>query len=234
MTNTEARLKVKGKNFEIIVDLDKAVEFKKTGMGNIKNILEIDEIFSDHKKGLKISEDDLKDAFQTTDIYEIAEKIIKQGEVLITQEYRDKEKEEKLKQIIDILSKNAVDPRTGNPYTGERIKSAIEEGGVNIHNKPAQDQVQDIIKQIIKIIPIKIETKKIEITIPAVHTGKVYGIINQYKEKEEWLGNGDLKVVVNVPAGLIMEFYDKLNSITHGSAITKELKSPDERQKEGI
>ena len=48
--------------------------------------------------------------------------------------------------------------------------------------------------------------------------------INQYKEKEKWLNNGDLEVNVAVPSGIIMEFYDKLNSITHGSAITAEIK----------
>ena len=57
-----------------------------------------------------------------------------------------------------------------------------------------------------------------------MHTGKVYGIINEFKDKEEWLGNGDLKVTVNLPVGLQSEFYDKLNSITHGSALTEEVK----------
>ena len=58
-----------------------------------------------------------------------------------------------------------------------------------------------------------------------MHTGRAYGIINEYKEKEEWLGNGDLKVIVNIPVGLQSEFYDKLNSITHGAALTEELKA---------
>ena len=40
-------------------------------------------------------------------------------------------------------------------------------------------------KQNHKIIPIKLETKKVKITVPAMHTGKVYGIISQYKENEK-------------------------------------------------
>ena len=72
--------------------------------------------------------------------------------------------------------------------------------------------------------PVTIETKKVKVKIPAEHTGKVYGIINPYKEKEEWLSNGDLECIVAVPAGAIMEFYDKLNSVTHGSAFTEEIK----------
>ena len=69
------------------------------------------------------------------------------------------------------------------------------------------------------------EMKKVKITIPAVQTGQAYGAVSQYKETENWLDNGDLEMVVNVPAGIIMDFYDKLNSVTHGSAVAEELKS---------
>jgi len=57
-----------------------------------------------------------------------------------------------------------------------------------------------------------------------MHTGKAYGIVAPYMEKENWLNNGDLEIVVAVPAGMIMDFYDKLNSVTHGSAMSEEMK----------
>ena len=82
----------------------------------------------------------------------------------------------------------------------------------------------DVIHKLKSVIPIKIETKKIAITIPAIHTGKVYGLVKDYKDKENWLSNGDLRVIINIPVGLQMEFYDKLNAITHGSALTEEIK----------
>ena len=74
------------------------------------------------------------------------------------------------------------------------------------------------------IIPIRIETRKVRITIPAMHTGKAYGIVAQYKKDETWLDDGSLRVVVNVPSGIVMNFYDQLNSVTHGSALTEEVK----------
>ncbi|MFH1607681.1 MAG: SBDS family ribosome assembly factor, partial [archaeon] len=91
-------------------------------------------------------------------------------------------------------------------------------------NAPIENQIKEIISEVGKIIPIKIETKKVKITVPAIHTGKVYGVINQYKENEKWLDNGDLEIVVSVPSGMIMDFYDKLNNVTHGSAITEEIR----------
>jgi len=228
MTNTLARIKQAGKNFEIIVDLDDALKFKKGEVSSIE--AEGDKIFHDSKKGEVASNSDLEQAFRTTDINTIIEKIIKSGEVLVTQEHRDKEKDVKYKQIVDFLATNAIDPQTGNPHTAERIKSALEQSHVNIKNIPIESQIKDIMAEIDKIIPIKIQTKKIKITIPAIHTGKVYGVVNQYKEKENWLDDGSLEVIVNVPAGVIMNFYDKLNAITHGSALTEEIKEKGEEE----
>ena len=224
MTQTIARIKQHGKHFEIIVDTDKALKFKK-GESSGMDFLEIDTIFTDSKKGFTASNKDLEEAFGTTNVNLIAERILKKGEILLTHEHRDEEKEKKIKQVVDILSKMAVDPQTGNPHTPERIKSALEQAKVNIKNTPVDAQIKDIITEISKIIPMKIEEKKIKVTIPAVHTGKAYGVINQYKkENETWLNNGDLQVTTIVPSGTQIVFYDKLNSITHGSAITEEIK----------
>jgi ribosome maturation protein SDO1 len=223
MTNTTARIKKSGKNFEIIVDLDEALKFKKGESEFIE--AEGDSIFSDYKKGLRISPSDLREAFKTEDTNEIAKIIVKQGEVLLTQEHRDAEQEQKLKQVIDFLVKNAVDSQSGNPHTSERIKSALKQAQIIIKNKPIDSQINEIIDSLRKVIPIKIEKRMVKITIPAIHTGKVYSVINQYKEGEKWLDDGSLEVIVNVPAGIIIDFYDKLNSATQGSALTEELKN---------
>jgi len=222
MTQTTARIKKSGKHFEILVDLDRALAFKKGSGAN--DFLGADIIFSDAKKGDKSPSKDLKSAFGTEDVYEIAGKIVKEGEVLVTQEHRNAEQEKKFKQVVDFLSRNSVDPQTGHPHTAERIKSALEQAHVNVKNIPIEKQIGEIIEKIKSLIPIKIETKKIKIVVPAIHTGKVYGIINEYKEKEEWMNNGDLRVVVDIPSGIVMDFYDKLNSVTHGSALTQEIK----------
>ena len=226
MTQTIARIKQAGKHFEIIVDLDESLKFKKDEISSVE--AEGDKIFTDSKKGEVASNSDLKEAFGTEDTKTIIEKIVKSGEILVTQEHRDEEKEKKFKQVVDFLANNSVDPQTGNPHTAERIRNALEQTHIDIKNIPIENQIKDIIEEISKIIPIKIETKKIKITIPAVHTGKVYGVINQYKEEESWLDDGSLQVVVNVPAGMIMDFYDKLNAITHGSALTEEVREENE------
>ena len=222
MVTTTARIKKTGKNFEVMVDLDDAMKFKK-GTG-IFIQPETEFIFKDLKKGEKASESDLKAAFGTSDINEITKKIVKEGEILTTQEYRDAEQEKKFKQVVDFLTRNAYDPQTGRPHTTERIKNALEQANVNIKNTSIENQINEILEKISGLIPIKIETKKVKIKIPAIHTGKAYGVVAIYKTSENWLNDGSLEVIVEVPSGMIMDFYDKLNGVTHGSAITQEIK----------
>ena len=122
MTQTTARIKQAGKNFEIVVDLDDALKFRK-GLSNSVNFLDVETVFTDSKKGLKASEKDVMSAFGTTDISAVASKIVKSGEVLLTQEHRDDERDKRIKQVIDFIRVNAIDPKTGNPYTPEIITS---------------------------------------------------------------------------------------------------------------
>ena len=221
MVQTTARIKKAGLHFEILVDLEEALAFKK----GLAESLDVhgDRIFTNCKKGDLASTNDLEISFGTANVDEVARKIIKSGEILVDKEHRNIEQEQKVKQVVDFLVTNATNPQTGNPHTAERIRSSLREAHVNIKNVPIEQQMPDIIGQISRIIPIKIATKRVKIIIPAMHTGKAYGVITQYKEEEIWKDNGDLEVTVNVPSGIIIDFYEKLNGVTHGSALTEEL-----------
>ena len=222
MAQTTARITKEGKHYEILVDLDEALKLKR-GTGNINSAVLTEAVFHNIKSGEHAGSTDMQKAFGTDDFYEVCGKIIKNGEIVLPSEYLKNEQEQKYKQVVDFLSKNAVDP-SGKPYTSERIMSALKDASVNVKNKPVESQVPEIVEQLGRVLPVKIEMKKIKLSIPAMHTGKIYGLINEYKEKENWLSNGDLEVFLSMPAGLIFDFYDKLNSITHGSVISEELK----------
>lgn len=224
MANVNARLRLKGKEFEILVDLDKALMFKKTGQGSIQNALAFNKIFSDIKKGMHASSADLQEYFGTSDIEKVAAEIIGKGEIEVPTEYKKKEHEAKIKQVIDFIARNYVDPKNGMPHSAVRIETALHDAHVNITDKPISEQLPEIIKELQKILPLKTETKKVKIKIPAAFTGTVYGLLHGFKEKEEWLDDGSLLCTINLPTGMQSEFYDKLNHITHGAAITQEAK----------
>jgi len=222
MTNTTARIRKGSLTFEILVDMDEALKFKK-GISNFIGS-ETDNIFTNLKKGDVASKSDLEKAFGTSDINEIVKIIVKQGDIEVNQDHRDEEKEKKIRQVVDFLARNSTNPQTGNPHSPDRIRSALEQAHVNIKNTSIEEQIEEILSHISPILPIKIETKRIKIVIPAIHTGRAYGIISPYKEKEDWMNDGSLEVVVNIPAGIIIDFYDKLNSVTHGSIVATEMK----------
>lgn len=222
MAEVTARIKIKGKHYEILVNLDEALKIKSGKGGDIMAAVGSPNVYHDMKKGEAAPSADLTEAFGTTDIYAIAKKIIASGEVQKTQEFRENERENKIKQIINLIIRNAVD-QNNRPYTEERLKRAIDEVHFSFDNKPAEQQMPILIEKLKTVIPIKIETKKIKITIPAAYTGQVYGLLKDYKQSEEWLSNGSLQAIINIPAGMQIDFYDKLNSITHGAIQSEEI-----------
>lgn len=221
MSKVTARIKIKGKQYEIHVDLDEALKLKE-GKGDIVSALDSPNIYYDINKGTLASKSDLQEAFNTTEIYQIARKIILSGEIQKTQEFRDTERENRIKQVINLIIKNAVDQH-GKPFTEERLKTAIKQIHFNFDSRSAEQQMHDLVNKLKEVIPIKIATKKIKLTIPARFTGQAYSIIKNYKESEEWLANGDLQAILNIPPGILIDFYEKINSITHGAAHSEEL-----------
>ncbi|MBT4334703.1 ribosome assembly factor SBDS [archaeon] len=222
MVNVEdsviARLKKEGNTFEILVDCEKALEFKQ-GKIDLDEALVSDSIFKDIKKGEHASEHDLKNIFGTEDAKEVSAVIIKTGEIQLTVEYKQKIRESKKREIIDLIVRNAMDPKTGIPHPPLRIENAMNEVGAKIDEfKNAESQVKDIVKLLTEVLPISYELKKILFTVPAEFTGGSYPIFKRYGRilKEDWKNDGSLAVAVEVPAGLQNKLFDDINHLTQG------------------
>jgi len=217
-----AKLK-KGENvFEILVDCEKALDFKRGKGVNLDDVLATNDIFKDVKKGEHAS--DLMKFFNTEDKREIAIKIIKEGEVQLTSDYKKKLRDEKRKQIINHIHRNAVNPDTNLPHPPQRIESALEEVKVNIDEfKPVEEQLKEILPKLRVILPLKYEIREIAIKIPGTYAGKCFGVLKQYGKllKDEWQNDGSLVAVVEIPAGVQEELFDKLNGLAHGEVESK-------------
>ena len=222
-----AKLRKGGQVFELTIDPDQAIAFKEGKTSDVKSVLKAEHIYMDVKKGELASEHILKNIFQTEDVLVIAEKILKEGEIQLTAEYREKLREEKKRKIINMIHRNGVDPRTHLPHPETRIEAALEEAKVKIDDfKKAEDQLQDIIKQIRPILPISFEIKEIAVKISPDFAAKSYSTITQFGKilRDDWQTDGSWVVVVEIPAGLQNDFFDKLNDLTHGEIETKILK----------
>ncbi len=222
-----ARLKKEGQVFEILVDCDKALEFRAGKSVSLDDVLATGDVFKDVKKGEKAPESVLNAVFKTKDPRAISEIIVRQGEVQMTASHRAKMAEEKRKRIIEMIHRNAIDSKTGLPHPPQRIERAMEEAHVHIHEqKTAEEQLEDVLKKIRAIIPIKFETREIAVKIPPQYSGIAFPILKRYKLlRDEWLNDGSLAAIVEIPAGIQDEFFSQLNKATHGEVESKLLKS---------
>lgn len=221
-----ARLVVKGKRFEVLVDPEKAYRFKEGEKISIEEVVVGDYIYKDAKKGLKASPSELQEVFGTEDVYKISAEIVKHGELQLTTEQRRKLLEMKRKQIVYHIAKSAIDPKTKTPIPPSRIEKAMEEARVSIDlYKSVEEQVPEIVKAISKVIPIRIAKALVEISVPAEYASKVAGQIMKLGEvkKSNWLADGSLIVQIEIPAGMQSELIDKVNELTKGNASVKVL-----------
>jgi len=216
-----------GMKFELYVDPDAAYAYLEKRKPDLKNILVSDEVYADCKKGERAKGGDVQKVFGSSDPMVILEFILKYGEVQLTTEQRRKKVEEKRKQIIAILLREALDPRTKTPHTQLRIENAMEQARIHIDPfKDPREQLDDIVKELRPILPMKFEKVRIAVKVPSVFAHKCYGTLKSYGiQREEWGKNGDLLVVVEIFGGLQGEFFDKLNKLTTGQIETKILPS---------
>ncbi|MEM2908793.1 MAG: ribosome assembly factor SBDS [Candidatus Bilamarchaeaceae archaeon] len=214
-----------GKRFELYVDPEAAYAYKEGRKPDLKNILVAEEVYENAKKGERAKVSDIQKVFGTTDIMKILELVLKEGEVQLTTEQRRKKQEEKRKQIIAILAREAIDPRTKAPHPPQRIESALEQVRIQIDPfKDAREQIPAIVKELMLILPMKFEKVKVAVKIPPQYAHRCYGTIKSYGiQKEQWQSDGSLIVVVEIFAGAQGEFYDKLNKMTAGSVETRVL-----------
>jgi ribosome maturation protein SDO1 len=220
-----ARYEKGGERFEVLVDPKLAYDYRTGAKRDLNNVLITEEVFKDANKGDRQTSTALQKAFGTTDPVQVAHRILMEGDLQLTTEHRRKVLEEKKAKVIAIIARNAVDPRTKAPHPPARIQAALEQARVHIDAfKSAEEQVPAAIEALREILPISLEQAKVAVKVPAEHAPRVYGLLKEFGlQKEEWTSSGALVAVLEMPAGLQAEFYDKLNKATGGSAETKKL-----------
>jgi len=217
----------KSNHFEVAIDPDAAAAFREGKIADIGDVLKSEGIFKDTKKGLRPTDGELMDAFGTTDHLKVAEIIVKKGLIQYSEKYREAQRDQKKKRLVDLIRINCIDAQTGHPLPPQRIENAFEAAKVSIkEGKTAEDQFQDIIKELRTVLPIKMDTKKFDLSIPMKFASSSRNVLKQFgaAEQEKWGSDGSLSMRINIPAGLSEEFFDKVNALTHGEAQIKEIR----------
>ncbi len=221
---TIARLTKENVHFEILVKPNKALDYRNGKIAGITEVLVAETIYSDANKGTRAAEEDLRKAFKTTDPLKIADEILKKGQLQLTTEQRRKMVEDKRKQVIDFISRQAVDPKTNLPHPPMRIENAMEQIRYPIDPyKPIEEQAREIIKLLRPILPLKVEQLQIGVTIPSAYAVRAYGAVKAFGaiKREEWRSDGSWYGVLEMPAGTYASFLNKLGEVTKGTGDAK-------------
>ena len=218
-THHYATLKKNGLTFEVIVIPDKVIEFRRGLITDVREALEFEMVYSDAKKAEEAA--DLEKNFGTNDVLKVAGEIIREGVIQLTADYKKQLQQQKMKEVINIISRNGIDPRTSLPIPETRIDLAIKQVVFNFDPfKSAEEQVEPLLEKIRPILPIRFEQKEIEGLIPQKYASRVMGVVKKYGEitRSNWKNDGSLEFAIKVPGGLSDEFMKTLNNLTHGEA----------------
>jgi ribosome maturation protein SDO1 len=219
-----ARLESHGERFELLVDPKQAARVRQGEQVGIEEVVAALYVFGNSARGTKASEEALLKVFHTTDFPAIARRIIEKGEIHLTAEQRKLMIEDKRRQVITFIARNAINPQTNLPHPPHRIEMAMEEARVNIDPfRHLDEQVKETVKALRPLLPIRFEELRIAVKIPADYAARAYGDISSAAtiEKEEWQKDGSWICVVRIPAGIQNEFYDLINRITKGDGVVK-------------
>ncbi|WP_144902801.1 ribosome assembly factor SBDS [Halobellus captivus] len=228
-----ARLESHGERFEVLVDPDAALAIKRGEFeGDLEDVIAAQDVFEDASRGDRPTETDLETVFGTTDPLEIIPEVVRRGEIQITAEQRREMQEQKRRNLINRIARNAVNPQMDNaPHPPERIERALEEAGFRVDPmEPAESQVDDALEALRPVIPIRFDEVTVAVQIPANYAGKTQAQVREYGdlEREEWQPDGSWVGVVTFPAGMQNDFYDLVNEMTSGEAETRIVKDKDE------
>jgi len=222
-----AKLTKAGLRFEILVDPERAMDLKTGKEIALEDLIASEEVFEDSKKGLRASRENVNKVFGTSDMKKIVYTIIKEGDVQITTEQKNRMLEEKTKTIATIISKRGVNPQTNLPHPADRILRAMEQAKVRVYlEKGVEEQIDEILSKIQTVIPIKFERIQIAIKIPPSFAGRASSVIRNIGSvvREEWAKDGGFVCLIEIPAGIQTEVYSRLNDLTHGQVEVKVVK----------
>jgi ribosome maturation protein SDO1 len=214
------------KKFEILVEPDLAKEAKMEGKNHdIQRLLFVQEIFLDTGKGEKASVNDLEEEFGTKQVMEAAEEIFEKGDMQLTTDQKAEMRQDKFKQVVNMVARRAQDPKTGNPHPPKRVENALEEAGFHVNwDSDVEEEFDEAIDVLRPIIPISLDEKTVVIRIPVDKAGKAYDRIQQVAnvKDEEW-GSEYFMCKVTMPAGALSNMMEELQDMTSGKTEMKEV-----------
>mmetsp|Transcript_1074 Transcript_1074/g.2946 ORF Transcript_1074/g.2946 Transcript_1074/m.2946 type:complete len:368 (+) Transcript_1074:64-1167(+) len=131
------RLKSHGKRFEIAAYKNKVLNWREGIEKDIDEVLQVISVFTNVSKGEVANEKDLKKVFGTTDQEEICRKILKSGELQVSDRERELQLEGLFRDIVQIVVDRCVHPQSGRQLTATAVENALKNLGFSVKSDHA-------------------------------------------------------------------------------------------------
>lgn len=198
------RYKAGKSTYEAICKPGTVLKFRQGKLG-IDKVLESDDVWTNQQKGERPSDSDLEAAFGTSNPKECLLKIVSDGEVQLTAAERKEKVDKKRAEMINYLHKYYIDPRSNKPHPVVRLEEAFSQLKVRVDpDTPADRQVQDVVKKLPEILPVKKSEIELTLFVPHKHLGQVQGLMHDYAKvlSENWSGSGCSMQLTLTPGGM--------------------------------
>ena len=134
--------------------------------------------------------------------------------------------EQKKRQIVEWISRNCIDTRTRTPVPPQRVELALDQAGVAIDPfRPVEEQVNDVLKALQKMLPLKVATAIVEVRVPSEYSHKVRNTLAKMGKvvRERFESDGSLTMQLEIPAGAQDSIISKVNELTRGSGEVRQI-----------
>lgn len=184
LTNVSlVRMRKGKKRFEIACYQNKVHDFKSGVEKNIDDVLQIPQVFTNVSKGQVAAMEDLKTAFNTSNIDDIVLEILKKGEIQLNEKERGVQNEKLHNEILNIISAKCINPKSKKRYPPTLIDKALKELKFNFVNaRSAKSKALEAIKLLVEkqLIPIARAKMRVKVTV----SSKTYKSIKDDFQKE--------------------------------------------------
>lgn len=145
------RMKSHGIRFEIACYKNKVLNWREGIEKDLNEVLQTETVFTNVSKAVIAKEKDLQKAFGTLDLPEICKKILKDGDVQVSDKEREVHMESLFKDIVQILAERLVHTETGRQLTPVATESALKSIGFSVQpDQPAKKQALKAMEEIQK------------------------------------------------------------------------------------
>lgn len=162
------RLTKGGKRFEVACYKNKIVDYRNGHEKDIDEVLQAETIFTNVSKGVLANKKVLKSVFGIDDEALIIEKILRNGQVQISEKERDAYYENIWREVSNLVSEKCVNPANNRRYAPDIIRQAMKLSEFSAHpTRSVKQQFLDCVKLLIrkKILPIQRAKMHLKLTI---------------------------------------------------------------------